>query len=616
MRSIGLWPWFKDQGLIPLEMPFAVCNLPRVMRLLQSDISAKRTPLPAFQLKINAQYLEQKCIALIIEACGNARVRHEGCQQCFSLGLECITAYGLGPVAEEVANHSCARCLFNEKSCMGPGKTCSLRDQNSAGNPAPKPSQARDGSIPQRTYVDLTREHPTQSGAGSGSAGASSTAVLSATPTTDKTQHPAAANPNRPLPIIPQKRQATDVPRINTQGLVAQRRAQPIPNQQPSYGQTDAPRLLEPSRQPRRRYLAPKVTQQAPGVSAAANSLTLTQQTPSQTRQYIWQPPTPVAQQETPYPHDATQPPMKRKRGRPPKNRNAQSRPPMQVWVGNVPIEQYSDEQLAAGISVFTAELNRRKFGTQYPEHFSPRRAIFTPAMPVTIPQVSAPLGSSQVHSQDRLQATASDPSRAVSGYGSGVYQTNLSGPSQISGTQPQTSQGGSMGASHGKDMTSPSTTSQLISPPSSLGPRHSPLPLESAQESRATGSANGTTPLQQETTVQKSTKSGSVANSSTQAKLGTGDSSEPTLASTSGPSTTPWGQVSRSPSEVASVRPSDGPAVFIKNETGNGMPPTGQPASIATAALCLATNLAKSEEGGGGGDQRQSSPRVKIERD
>ncbi|KAI6332529.1 hypothetical protein MCOR30_004505 [Pyricularia oryzae] len=54
MRSIGLWPWFKDQGLIPLEMPFAVCNLPRVMRLLQSDISAKRTPLPAFQLKINA----------------------------------------------------------------------------------------------------------------------------------------------------------------------------------------------------------------------------------------------------------------------------------------------------------------------------------------------------------------------------------------------------------------------------------------------------------------------------------------------------------------------------------------------------------------------------------
>lgn len=108
-------------------MPFAVCNLPRVMRLLQSDISAKRTPLPAFQLKINAQYLEQKCIALIIEACGNARVRHEGCQQCFSLGLECITAYGLGPVAEEVANHSCARCLFNEKSCMGPGKTCSLR---------------------------------------------------------------------------------------------------------------------------------------------------------------------------------------------------------------------------------------------------------------------------------------------------------------------------------------------------------------------------------------------------------------------------------------------------------------------------------------------------------
>ncbi|TLD19676.1 hypothetical protein PspLS_09640 [Pyricularia sp. CBS 133598] len=599
MRSIGLWPWFKDQGLIPLEMPFAVCNLPRVMRLLQSDISAKRTPVPAFRLKINAQYLEQKCIALIIEACGNPRPQYQGCQQCFSLGLDCITADGLGSVAEEATDHNCARCLFNEKSWMGPGRTCSLRDQLSAGTPATKPSQNSESST-------------------SHSAGALSRAVPTATPTINKAPYPAALTLNPPLPVIPQKRQATDVPRINTQGLVAQHGTQPIANQPQSYGQAGGPRLADPSRQSGHQDSARNVTQQAPGVggTATANTSTMAQQTPSQTRQYTWQPPTPVAQYETSYPNDPAQPVVKRKRGRPPKDKPVQNRPPMQVWVGNVPIENYSDEQLRAGISVFTAELNRRKFGTPYPSHFSPMRPIFTPAMPVTTHQVSAAPQNPPFHPQDRLQVTANAPSPAVSGYGSGVYRTNLSGSSPMSGAQPQTTQGSSMGANHSKAIMSPSTTSQLISPPASSGPQHSPLPLGSAQASQATDFANGTAPLRQGTSVRTSTESGSVANGSTQAGHETGDASETTPAGACAPSSAPWAQLSRSPSEAAQVRPPDGSAVFVKNEPRTGIPLAEQPASIATAALCLATNLAKTEDRGGEGDQRQSSPRVKIERD
>lgn len=56
------------------------------------------------------------------------------------------------------------------------------------------------------------------------------------------------------------------------------------------------------------------------------------------------------------------------------------------------PDYNYSGELLEAGISVFTAELNRPRFGTQYPARFGSRRTIFTPVTPATTPQVSAPL--------------------------------------------------------------------------------------------------------------------------------------------------------------------------------------------------------------------------------
>ncbi|KAI6351923.1 hypothetical protein MCOR25_009666 [Pyricularia grisea] len=490
-------------------------------------------------------------------------------------------------------------------SCLG---------QHSAGAADPQPSQIPESSISHKAYVGSTRDHVTQQVTGSGSPGALSTAVPTAKPTTNKTPYPAALTSN-PLSVIPQKRQATDVPRLNTQGLIAHHTAQPIPDQPASYGETGGPRLADANRH---QDSARDVTQKAPGVAGpvAVNTSTLAQQTPRLTGQYTWQPPTPATQYEKSYPTDAAQPAVKRKRGRPPKDRSVQSGPPMQVWVGDVPIENYSDEQLAVGISVFTAELNRRRFGTPYPAHFNPKRTIFTPAMPVTTPRVSATPQNPQVYPQGRSQVTATGSSPAVSAYG--PYQTNLSGPSPRSGAQPQTSLGNTVGTStsHSKAMISPSTTSQLISPPPSSGPRQLPLPLGSAQTSQATGFAHSTSPLRRETTVSISTESGSVADGSTQGEHETAGALKNTLAGASGPATTPWGQFSRSPSEAAPVSPSDDSAVFIKNEPGTGIRLAERPASIATAALSLATDLARTEEGGARDYRRQSSPRVKIERD